>query len=236
MGLPTGIVAFLDILGYKQMVEKDSGLSGPVFLPIIENILGQLKPMLSKEGLQLKQFSDSVVLSINYSVLNTIRLINAVSDVQWFMTTSGILIRGGIAIGRHYSNGDIVYSQGLIEAYLLESQNARVPRVLVDSNLLELIIGTAVPEVKIEEQLKKLLAIDTDKRSFVNYLLGRDVKQHECIIRKLLQNVDVTKPGLFEKYNWLTQYHNFIMKVHGLPLVDFGLPKISSWSSQGFDF
>jgi len=228
MGLPTGIVAYLDILGYKKMVEGDSGTNEPIFLPIIEQMLNSLKPLLSEDGLQLRQFSDSIVLSIDYSVINSIKIIRAVSDVQWFMVSNGILIRGGIAIGRHYSNGDIVYSQGLIEAYLLESQNARVPRVLVDSNLLELILGTA-GELKIEEQLENLLVYDTDTRSFVNYLIGREVEQHETVVKKLLKIADVTKPGLYEKYNWLSQYHNFILSSQGKPPVDFGLPRISKW-------
>ncbi|QTH40757.1 hypothetical protein J4772_24750 [Cohnella sp. LGH] len=229
MGLPTGIVCFIDILGFKQMVLNDSGTKAPVFLPIIETMLSSLRPMLLEEGLQLRQFSDSIVLSIDYSVENSIKIIDAASNVQWFMVSNGVLVRGGIAIGRHYSNGDIVFSQGLIEAYTLESQNARVPRIIIDNNLIDLILATAISKEKLIEKLQILLAVDSDTRSFVNYLEGREYKQHENVILKLLSKADVTKPGLFEKYNWLSDYHNFVMKLVGEAEMDFGLPRISKW-------
>lgn len=47
MGLPPGIVCFIDLLGFKQMVYTDSDTRPPIYLPIIEQMLTSLKPLLS---------------------------------------------------------------------------------------------------------------------------------------------------------------------------------------------
>ncbi|EQB94185.1 hypothetical protein GA8_18390, partial [Geobacillus sp. A8] len=145
-----GIVCFLDLLGYKEMVKRDSGPFEPIYLPKIEDLLTSLKPSFDKTGLEIRQFSDSIVLSSKYSIDNAVKIIEAAAQVQYSMIINGILVRGGIAIGRHYTNGDIVYSQALVEAYYIESKYARFPRIVIDQNLIELMLGTSEDPKQLE--------------------------------------------------------------------------------------
>lgn len=229
MGLPSGIVAFLDILGYKNMVLQDSKDETPKYLPVIEEMLNSLNPILSGNGLEIRQFSDSIVLSAEYSIENTIIMLDAVARVQWFMFKNGILLRGGIAIGRHYSNGNIMYSEGLIEAYNLESNYAKVPRVLVDENIIQLVLGTCNNIEDMREKLKKMLLKDKDARSFINYLDRGQLSLHEEVLKKMLKETKLNHPSLIEKYEWLTNYHNFFVEEEDLHNVSFDIPKITKW-------
>ncbi|MED3762886.1 hypothetical protein [Ureibacillus terrenus] len=229
MELSAGIVAFLDILGYKNMVLQDSKNSKLIYLPIIEEMLNSLNPILNNRGLEIRQFSDSIVISAKYSIENTLSMLNAVSDVQWYMFKNGILLRGGIALGRHYSNGNIMYSEGLIEAYNLESNYARVPRILVDDNLLELVLGTCENPIEIKEFFKKKLLKDKDSRNFVNYVDMENLEIHEQQLKEMLMKVNLDHPSLIEKYEWLVNYHNFLLEKKGEQKRNFKIPKITHW-------
>lgn len=47
-----------------------------------------------------------------------------------------MLIRGGVAIGCHYEDNNIIFSEGLIKAYKLESK-AVFPRIILDDELVQ---------------------------------------------------------------------------------------------------
>lgn len=229
MGLSAGVVVFLDILGYKNMVLKDSKSNTPRYLPIIEEMLNSLNPILKDRGLEIRQFSDSIVLSAEYSIENTLSMLDAVSDVQWFMIKNGILLRGGIALGRHYSNGNIMYSEGLIEAYNLESNFAKVPRILVDDNLIELVLGTCTNILEIKDYFKKKLLKDKDSRSFINYVDIDNLEIHEIQLKNMLKEINLNHPSLIEKYEWLANYHNLLLEQERKDKKDFNIPEITYW-------
>lgn len=161
----TGIVAFIDILGFKEIVKKSE--RSPRLLNTIYQSLEFLKKreLPDKWNLQLIEieedaqkrniidfniaertyssaFSDSIVISvivddnnINES-LSTLLANLAFVGSKFIM--DGILIRGGITIGKiiHNEKG-IVFGQGLIDAYYLESRAARYPRIILSDKLIE---------------------------------------------------------------------------------------------------
>ena len=159
-----GIVAFIDILGFKEIVKKSE--RNPKQLRTVYESLEFLKKreLPNKWNLQLIEieedaqkrgmrdfdisnrtfstaFSDSIVVSVMvekndiHASLST--LLANLSFVGSKLIIDGILIRGGITIGKiiHTQTG-IVFGQGLIEAYQLESRAAKYPRIILSDNLI----------------------------------------------------------------------------------------------------
>lgn len=160
----TGIVAFIDILGFKEIVNKSE--RSPRLLNTIYQSLSFLKKreLPDKWNLQLMEieedaqkrglfnfdiadrtyssaFSDSIVVSVmvvdkNINASFSTLLANLAFVGSKFIM-DGILIRGGITIGKiiHNDNG-IVFGQGLIDAYHLESRAAKYPRIILSDKLI----------------------------------------------------------------------------------------------------
>lgn len=160
----TGIVAFIDILGFKEIVKKSE--RSPRLLNTIYQSLGFLKKreLPDKWNLQLVEieedvqnrnlidfdisdrtfssaFSDSIVVSVivddNNINESLSTLLANLSFVGSKFIMDGILIRGGITIGKiiHNETG-IVFGQGLIDAYHLESRSAKYPRIILSDKLI----------------------------------------------------------------------------------------------------
>lgn len=134
-------VLFLDILGYKNIIYRAS--NGP---STISNSLNNLHAAFSEskaryggiEGYDIKQFSDSVILSAPFDIDNADSFLHEVAVTQRLMLKYGILTRGGVAIGKHFQENDFVASQAVIDAYEIEQSVAKFPRVVVTENFLSL--------------------------------------------------------------------------------------------------
>ena len=160
----TWIVAFIDILGFKEIVRKSE--RSPILLKTIYESLGFLKKreLPEKWNLQLVEieedaqkrgiedfdiayrtfssaFSDSIVVSVIiddkkiHASFSTLLANLAFVGSKFIM--DGILIRGGITIGKiiHTETG-IVFGQGLIDAFNLETRSAKYPRTTLSDKLI----------------------------------------------------------------------------------------------------
>lgn len=157
------IVAFIDILGFKEIVkqsEKDTAK-----IELLFSVLEYLKDWETSEKWNLKlveieedaqkkgvdkfdirgktnstSFSDSIVVSVktdnNINEMTSTLIIN-LAYIGSVLMEKGILIRGGITIGNivHNEKGT-VFGQGLIEAYLLETKSAIYPRIILSDKLI----------------------------------------------------------------------------------------------------
>lgn len=56
--------------------------------------------------------------------------------IQGQLLQHGVLVRGGVAMGGHYESHNVMFSQGLLRSYLLESKLARWPRVIVSEEVV----------------------------------------------------------------------------------------------------
>src|SRR5260370_26785242 len=80
---------------------------------------------------ETRMFSDCICSSSRFEPDNVFKFIYTIEALQMNLACSGVFVRGGIAIGRHFENPRMIVSEGLIDAYLLESKEAIVPRVVV---------------------------------------------------------------------------------------------------------
>ena len=181
------LVAFIDILGFKEIVkqsEKDSSR-----IELIYSVLSYLKNWevpkkwnlkfveieedAQKKGIERfdirnktnsTSFSDSIVVSVKVeNDINEVAstLIVNLAYIGAILFEQGILFRGGLTIGNiiHDEHGT-VFGQGLIDAYKLESNNSKYPRIILSDKLL-------IIERKIERLHTLLKSVNQDVVPFV---------------------------------------------------------------------
>ena len=159
------IVAFIDILGFKSLIEsseKDIATLATI-MKALEFLKGKEKSkewnldlIEIEESAQLKFtetfdisqkmncicFSDSIVVSIIANSNEEINkafstLVTNIALMGSILAETGVWIRGAISYGKliHRKDGTI-FGQALIDAYNLETQNAIYPRIIISDKLL----------------------------------------------------------------------------------------------------
>ncbi len=200
-----GVVAFIDILGFSAIVEADAKTSKPAKLWTIHQLLANVKdtaPML-----EVRAFSDSITISAKLDSEMVKQLIVSVADLQRRFTSSGVLVRGGIAFGKHFADSTLIYSEAMIRAYLLERDKARFPRVLISNDLLDWYFHNSATNDDDAKTVDSVILTDRDDYVFVDYLDAGSLETHLSMINTY--NITKASPSVLEKVQWLCQYHNF---------------------------
>ena len=133
------LVAFIDILGFTSLVK--SMHTNP---EVHDRLLYALKLIKSRKAPELSDvtgykievsvFSDSIALSTNCD--NLWGLIWSCGSLQAEILKVGVLTRGGISKGKTFHEDDILYGEGMINAYRIESKAAIYPRIVIDPILI----------------------------------------------------------------------------------------------------
>jgi hypothetical protein len=159
-------VAFLDILGFSAKVESDfmnaevddkSNLESIRQAILAARAIGDVDAQIA-----VQQFSDSIIISTKFSRAAFPVFLEACSKMQAELAGMRILLRGGLAYGKHYAEDGILYSKALIEAYGLESTDAIYPRVIISQDLFSLMYPDGAPE-------DDALIEDSDRYFYINY-------------------------------------------------------------------
>lgn len=165
-------IAFLDILGFSNMVKSDfeSPTQNKTFLNKLFEIYKYTSNLHeSSLGLNIIQFSDSIVLSVPFSEESFSQFISVIATYQYDLFCEGIICRGRIASGKQFLQEGFLFSNGLIEAYMIENEIAKYPRIVVSTDLIELIykngeIDKNIPLIK-----------ENDGLFFVDFLKDRNL-------------------------------------------------------------
>lgn len=134
------IVAFVDILGFSALVASlanDSELHGRLHyaLTYIKSYRQSSRtPNTANNNLEVSIFSDSIVITAE--PLDAFSVLWACGWLQAQLLCSGILTRGGIAIGPTIHQDDVLYGEGMLKAHRIESSAAVYPRIVVAPCLL----------------------------------------------------------------------------------------------------
>ncbi|WP_147432210.1 hypothetical protein [Pararobbsia silviterrae] len=204
-----GAVAFVDILGFSALVTADSNSIQPNHLEKLRALLGKVKE--ASQGLDIRAFSDCIVISAPLKSDRVTLLFNSVISLQRLLVGGGVLVRGGVAFGKHFADDTLIYSEALIRAYLLERDKARFPRILVDPDLLDWYFHNNDTTPENTNATKSLLLTDRDNQIFLNYLQHQTLDEHLTTIKTY--NTNNATPSVLEKIQWLGQYHNYIAKI-----------------------
>lgn len=223
------VIVFIDILGFREHI-KETMNDPNYFIRLRDtlNFISELKTINDKGekriGKEITVFSDSIVISYPAQYPGTVFwLLLDVVHIQLEMMRKGILIRGGLTVGKLCHNDNIVYGPAMVAAYELESKTAIYPRVVVN----EEVFTTAVmypynpPEMELE-YVQDLCEQDWDDQWYVDFLRQDQEFEYqydylkalriikEVILKELKQNKP--KPNVRMKYQWLKNYFNEVVE------------------------
>lgn len=138
------IIAFIDILGFKNIVRSEyecEKVNAILKLPYYIR-KDELHKISKLSGVMMTSIYDSIVISVKISdpsAMNKIvRMVTVL--VQSLLNYAGILLRGGIALGKVFHDEEVVYGPGLVNAYELESKLAIYPRIIISEKDLDEIV------------------------------------------------------------------------------------------------
>ena len=186
--------------------------------------------------MRFSSFSDLIVRSIpvdssaNYQMPHGI-LFHELLDlihIQINLLNRGVLIRGGVTVGYLYHDDTFVFGPALNEAYRLESEVAKFPRIVLTENTAEIIRDERYRNYihdYFEEKagIHELLREDEGGLFFLDYLRVAAselddfetypvlIKAHRDLIQNGLHN-KLAVTGVAEKYFWLAAYHNDVVR------------------------
>ncbi len=161
------VAAFVDILGYKDLIQNDSlereielfnDLKNTIDIALagtVESAKSMFNFLDSKyesserisDRLKVKQFSDNIYFSFDYEEQSDIDLyfgIYIISNIsslyQRLMLGKGYFVRGGIACGLNMVDKNFIFSTALIKAVETEKDTV-YPRITMHSELKEKFIS-----------------------------------------------------------------------------------------------
>jgi len=216
-------VAFLDILGFKDLISRSTGNAPIVTVDEIRSVLDVPEPVgaeqivlgrigdISKSGHRLTAFSDSIIITTDETEQGLMHLLKHVEKIGFRLARLGTLYRGGIANGLVYHDRQQVFGPAVIEAYELERQ-ARFPRVVLSTPVVNAGRSAAEP---VNTIFGRFTRTDSDGVVFVHYLrvlrmiadsdgpLPDDVRVlHASIEASIAQQLGHFAAGTSERLKW----------------------------------
>ena len=207
-------VAFLDILGFKALVDKEVRKASGKYLEKLLRCHQKCAEIFQPDPtLKIIQFSDSIVISRPYDASQFIPFIKNIAEYQRYLLDEQLLCRGGVVVNQHFTNGTFTFSAGLIDAYEVESKSARYPRVVIAPDLIDLIYPNGIPSIEIVRE--------DDGLHFIDYI-GITKSRQPILLKKSIKNVveSLTNsqiPSIREKGIWLANYSHAILKTNHAP-------------------
>lgn len=202
-------VAFLDVLGFSEMVAEDVRSNDQRNLAKLFKCHQAAANIFSDDpDCAVTQFSDSIVVSKPYDAGAFNWFVTRVARYQRLLLDEELLCRGGISVNKHFSNGSFTFSAGLIDAYKVESRLARYPRVVVSKEVMDLIFPDST-------KIPKNLAREDDGLLFVDYIgYSRRIKPTKLLsVVKSVVTTLITSDtaSVREKGLWLASYSDAVL-------------------------
>lgn len=205
-------VAFIDVLGSSEAIKTNADESlNAIHIAYDETII-QFKKYHSEYIYEPKVniFSDNIILSNDIiegkedCALYSIIFFSALLQIN--MWVNGLLVRGGISCGNFFSDERMIWGNALIRAYTLEGQIAIYPRIIVETEIAEILHSM------LQSKKVKLLCEDFDGMYFVDpfginkkemgvYLIEKFIDDNTIRLKNCQGNLKV-----YQKVNWLQQY------------------------------
>jgi hypothetical protein len=195
-------VAFVDILGWSELMEQLE--RSPALVDFLHQLLSTVhkKPKGSRRwrgGLKSQSISDAVAISADISNDGLRILFNSLQDLALSLLEKGYFVRGAVVRGRIYQDERVVFGKGLVEAYRLESQIAKYPRILVTRDVADDMRRFSTKHQYWQEQFDKRLEQADDGPWFLHVL--RDMERSAAEFRKRTPDGDGETDDLLRKYS-----------------------------------
>lgn len=181
MEYTNGYVAFIDILGFSNLVSNEQNADKVKDLFEFVEKFQYLFNSTSKLNTNVAFFSDSIILSTNNQPKdNLVMLFWAIWIAESYLYQhTRLFFRGGITKGLYYHKGSTAFGPTVVNSYQLEKQ-AVYSRILIDDEIV-----STMDEVPLN------IMKDTDgKYCFNPYSIG--------LLRKTPEGTNPTKQQIFE--------------------------------------
>jgi hypothetical protein len=232
-------VAFVDILGFKEIIRKSAGNDQMIsaLVEAIRSMGSDIDPDLAKtigKDFKAQNLSDAVLMSENVSASGLSSLIYQIQELALRLLGNGLLVRGGISKGGLYQEDQVIFGPAFVEAYRLESSVAKVPRIVLAREVHEDVVKYGEEDERWEHDFKSDLRYAEDGPVFVHVLkrfqkdLTGDpdevVEAQFCqaAVKSLIE-ATMYEPRHFEKVKWFALYWNASVAGIG-PLTEVSLP------------
>lgn len=222
------VVLFLDILGFKQIIDKTSnkGIDQTQQIDFLYNTLIGMRKLFEKgkrysASTQVTQFSDSVVVSfVEKEEAQVFYTLERVQKLITGLILEGLICRGGISYGKLIHTDQVIFGPALIQAYEMESNAAFFPRVVLDKAIIDMgkKYGFKPSEDDQDDPLMNMVKLDTDDMFYINYFLNKKnnlgLREEELVIYLLkLKNIiqhglKFKNPSMRAKYGWMKNKFN----------------------------
>ena len=167
-------VAFLDVLGFKEMIKIKSceyiyEVFSKEFKQKIKQIYLGTTLVSDMSNVEMKVMSDSICFYIDSSIRNSLfALVCGIAHFQneLLCFKEPVLTRGAIVHGDIFSEGDIIYGPAFVNAYLKEEKLAKYPRIILDEGLID--ISKENCDDIVYSALKELIIFDFDGNHVVD--------------------------------------------------------------------
>ncbi|MBD5508073.1 MAG: hypothetical protein HDR05_08510 [Lachnospiraceae bacterium] len=222
-------VAFLDMLGFKNLINDSScdEIAG-IFAkfsnskPLKEEYLGDRNIISDNtaDALKVKVMSDSICFYIDVNITNALLCIILSCiyfQYELYQNNIPIFLRGAIVRGHLYANKDIIFGPGLTQAYLLEENNTKYPRIILTNETLQSV--KIRKEYNLDDHLSMLRRfVFRDDDAFyvvdcIRILFIGDQTIHEKVEKRIEHMLDTTvDSSIREKYLYLEKKLNLAMQ------------------------
>lgn len=250
------LIAFIDILGFREIVDATAegrSTAGPR----LSQLLTTLRTMRDAQNdearrgdKQVTHFSDSLVVS--YRADATSGVFDLLLDLYFIVVEAlhtGVLMRGGIAMGELIHTPEVLVGPAMVKAYELESKRAGGPRVVVDEAGYQALIAQArvspAPHhdgATESRYVEKLLRRDADGYYYLDYISFRGVVEIAGIEQENypahLQRISEINaaglrhadPHIQEKHLWLHKHYRAqLREIMEHPNTDFQRNEPQLW-------
>lgn len=230
------IVCFIDILGFKHIIENTVDIHGndiPDKIKEIDMILYNILDFnRNYSGFDyskiraVTQFSDSVVISFKVDLDD---IFITFSDIQYIIMNFfkfGYIIRGGICYGKVIHTTEKIFGPAMVKAYEMESKEAIYPRVLVSSSIIQYLKKKSksnnYEHADKANIILELINKDMDNLYYIDFLMSIEFEfddPHFDFADYLMHVSKTIKKGLcstdnsvLSKYQWLAKKYNKVVE------------------------
>lgn len=212
------IVAFIDMLGAKKLMERDSDGLLNIAHDVYTISLGIFKEHFSKisEDVNIRIYSDNITFFAKCTELKATTafmataIMSAIIQVEFLIR--GIIVRGGIAKGDFFYDNIMVWGNALSKSYTIEDKVAIYPRIVIDKDLFEFINKERLTDDMLNNHVHRFITKFEDEFYFVNFfneienLAGPNAKNN--FLKNAYYKKEEYKKDehVLEKWLWLIRY------------------------------
>lgn len=206
MTVPYTFVALLDVLGYRNKIEADRQQASETFKTKLEAALAVLSG-LNETEVSYQAISDTIIIA-NHPSAPFGDLLRTLKRVHLAFLQQGLFLRGGVAFAPHFKSGPITYSHALPVAYQLEQKQAVYPRVVIDSNIIQMFSeGGKLSEESDNVREEQLICVENGVY-FLNVAHGSSDEYYE-LAKAIYADEESSLHGQeheLAKHRWLQNY------------------------------